>query len=440
MKTEQRTPQAPHEPLPELAEFLDHFQVRFAKPKRSSVVERYVTGLLTEHPNKNCETIAEVVPGTNEQQLNNLLTEMHWDEEDLNRQRVQFMSHLRSEGDGVLIIDDTGFAKKGDHSVGVVPQYTGTLGKVANCQITVNCHYAEPTVAWPVNTRLYLPREEWAQNPERRAQAHVPPEVQFATKPEIALSLLDQAWGWGVPCAAVIADAGYGDNPNFLNGLEARLASYVVGVNKDFSVASSVHAPAQRAEALLEGIPRRQWWSHSWREGTKGKLRARFVALRCWRVDGDGTHHIGWLIGQKSKQGPTLEHKYFWSNFGPQVPPARLIEYAHRRYWVEQYHEEAKGELGWDQFQGRRWDGFHRNAVLVMLSYSFLVWEEWQARQKRTCRGRRRRAFSPSARPPAALLAQRASPGGRLAPNRRQSRNIPEGAHRFLQTATDLTK
>lgn len=426
--------------MPELAEFLGQFQVRFAKPKRSSVVERYVTGLLTEHPNKNCQTMAEVVPDTNEQQLNNLLTEMHWEEEDLNRQRVQFMSHLRTEGDGVLIIDDTGFGKKGDHSVGVAPQYTGTLGKVANCQITVNCHYAEPTVAWPVNTRLYLPKEEWAENKDRRATAHVPPEVKFATKPEIGLALLDQASAWGVPHAAVVTDAGYGDNPNFLNGLETRQARYVAGVDKDFSVATTAHAPTQRAETLLASLPLRQWWSHSWREGTKGKLRARFVAVRCWRVDGDGQRHIGWLLGQKSKQGQTLEHKYFWSNFGPQVPPERFIEYAHRRYWVEQYHEEAKGELGWDQFQGRRWDGFHRNAVLVMLSYSFLVWQEWQERQTQSLRGRRRRAFSPSAGPAAVLLTQPASPGGRLAPNCRRSGDTPEATHRNLQAAADLTK
>lgn len=426
--------------MPELAEFLGQFQVRFAKPKRSSVVERYVTGLLTEHPNKNCETMAQVVPGTNEQQLNNLLTEMHWDEADLNRQRVQFMSHLRTPGDGVLIIDDTGFGKKGDQSVGVARQYTGTLGKVTNCQITVNCHYAEPTLAWPVNTRLYLPKEEWAQNEQRRTKAHVPQELEFATKPEVALALLDQAREWGVPCAAVVTDAGYGDNPNFLNGLEARHLRGVVGVNKDFSVAPSAHAPAQRAEALLAQIPRRQWWSHSWREGTKGKLRARFVVVRAWRVDGDGRHHIGWLIGQKSRQEQTIEHKYFWSNFGPRVPPERLIEYAHRRYWVEQYHEEAKGELGWDQFQGRRWDGFHRNAVLVMLSYSFLVWQEWQERQTRVCRGRRRGAFSPSTRPAATLAPQPASPGGRLAPNRCRSRDAPERAHRFLQSVADLTK
>lgn len=329
--------------MPELAEFLANFQVRFAKPKRRAVLERYVTGLLTEHPHKNCETLAEVVPGTNSQQLNNLLTEMVWDQEDLNRQRVQFMSQLATEGEGILLLDDTGFAKKGDHSVGVARQYSGTLGKTANCQITVNCHYAEPTVAWPVNTRLYLPRQEWADNPQRRREAHVPEAIGFATKPEIGLSLLDQALAWGVPHVGVAADAGYGDNPPFLNGLEARQERYVVGVHKDFSVAPALRGPVQGAEALVAQLPHRAWRSLAWREGTKGKLRARFAALRCWRVDGAGARQIGWLIGQKPGRGQKAERKYFWSNFGPQARLEKMVEYVHRLHWIEQYHEEAKG-------------------------------------------------------------------------------------------------
>ncbi len=256
--------------MPELAEFLAHFQVRFAKPKRSALLERYVTGLLTEHPNKNCQTLAEVVPGTNSQQLNNLLTDLQWDEQDLNRQRVLFMIRLPTQGDGVLLVDDTGFAKQGDHSVGVARQYSGTLGKVANCQITVNCHYAEPTLAWPVNTRLYLPEKEWANNPERRRQAHVPASVAFATKPEIGLMLLDQAIAWEVPHVAVVTDAGYGDNPPFLNGLEARQQRYVVGVRKDFSVATPVRGPTQRAQILLAALAHRQWRSITWRQGSQG--------------------------------------------------------------------------------------------------------------------------------------------------------------------------
>src|SRR5262245_27263490 len=176
MKTTSRVPQAPSGPLPELTQFLEPFHVHFARSEGRHALERYLTGLLTEHPNKNCDTLAQVVPGTSEQSLQGLLTAMAWDQDDLNRQRVQALLALPSEGDAALISDDTGFAKQGKASVGVARQYSGTLGKVGNCQVTVNCHYVERTLAWPVATRLYLGKE-WAADTARRHQAKVPPDV-----------------------------------------------------------------------------------------------------------------------------------------------------------------------------------------------------------------------------------------------------------------------
>ena len=217
MKTT-RIPHAPSTPLPELAEFLAPFRVLFTRSEGPAALERYLTGLLTEHPNKNCDTLAQVVPGTSEQSLQGLLTAMAWDEEDLNRQRVERLLRLGTEGDSVLIVDDTGFAKQGTCSVGVARQYSGTLGKTANCQVAVTCHYAERTLAWPVATRLYL-HESWADDPERLKAARVPEEITFQTKAEIALALLDRAHAYGVRHTCVVADADYGDNPNFLAGL-----------------------------------------------------------------------------------------------------------------------------------------------------------------------------------------------------------------------------
>jgi SRSO17 transposase len=397
MPKRKRVAHVPTEPMPELDEFLSLFQFKFRRLEGRQAAERYLTGLLTEHPNKNCDTLAAVVPGTSEQRLQGLLTDMVWDEADLNRQRVQLMCALPTEGDGVLVFDDTGFAKQGTASVGVARQYSGTLGKVGNCQVTVNCHYAERTLAWPVATRLYLP-ESWAQASERRTKAQVPETIAFQTKVEIALALLDQAKTWGVQHACVVADADYGDNPAFLNGLEARHERLVANVRANFTVATSRRAavPGQRADALLEDVPRWQWQTLRWREGSTGWLPAKFVAVRCWRVDGDGTRHVGWLIGQRSGRGQASDPKSFWSNFPVNTPLARIVEYAHRRAWVEQFHEEAKELLGWDHYQGRLWTGFHRNAALILLSYSFLVWLEWRERQAQVRRGRTRRAFSPS--------------------------------------------
>src|SRR3954454_6098055 len=140
MRSTIRIPQAPTEPLPELAEFLKPFRAHFTRSEGRHALDRYLTGLLTELPNKNCDTIAASIPGTSEQQLQGLLTTTAWNEEDLNGQRVRRLTRLTGEGDGVLIFDDTGFAKQGRCSVGVARQYSGTLGKTGNCQVVVNCH------------------------------------------------------------------------------------------------------------------------------------------------------------------------------------------------------------------------------------------------------------------------------------------------------------
>jgi SRSO17 transposase len=427
---QERVPQAPRTPLPELAEFLAPLRVHFTQGPSAETLRQYLTGLLSEHPNKNCDTLAEIVPETNQQQFHHLLTDMVWDETALNHQRIARMLTMPSEGDGVLIFDDTGFEKQGRHSVGVAHQYTGTAGKLTNCQVTVNCHYAERTLAWPVATRLYLP-QGWAEDAVRRKRAHVPEDLTFQTKAEIALALLDEAKACGVRHACVTGDADYGDNPHFLNGLEERREHYVVAVRANFSVTlgRGYTSPVRRADEVLAAQPLQNWQTIAWSAGAKGWWRAKFLALRCWRVDGAGTCHVGWLIGQRPGRGQTGEWKYFWSDFPTDTPPAVMVEYAHRRHWVEQYHEEAKTELGWDQYQGRRWDGFHRHALTVMLSYSFLVWLEGREREQRKVSGRPRAAFSPASGPPPRAAAGGPSPGERMAALYGHSRIDRTGAH-----------
>jgi SRSO17 transposase len=427
---QERIPQAPRAPLPELAEFLAPLRVQFTQGPSAETLRQYLTGLLSEHPNKNCDTLVEVVPETTEQQFQHLLTDMVWDETALNRQRIAQLQTLASEGDGVLIFDDTGFEKKGRHSVGVARQYTGTVGKVTNCQVTVNCHYAERTVGWPVATRLYLP-QAWAEDSARRTQAHVPEAVTFQTKAEIALALLDEANACGVGHGCVTSDADYGDNPNFLNGLEERGERHVVAVRANCSVTfgRGQTSPVLRADTVLAAQPLQAWHTIGWSAGAKGWWRAKVLALRGWRVDGDGTRHVGWLIGQRPGRGQQGDWKYFWSDFPPTTPLAVMVEYAHRRHWVEQYHEEAKTELGWEQYQGRRWDGFHRHAITVMLAYSFLVWLEARERGHRPGRGRPRAAFSPAPGPPSYAVTGGPSPGERMAALCRHPRIDRLGTH-----------
>jgi SRSO17 transposase len=427
---QERLPQAPRTPLPELAEVLAPLRVHFTQGPSAETLRQYLTGLLSEHPNKNCDTLAEVVPETNEQQFHHLLTAMVWDENSLNRQRIAQMRTLPSEGDGVLIFAETGFEKQGRPSVGVARQYTGTAGKVTNCQVTVNCHYAERTRAWPVATRLYLP-QAWAEDAARRQQAHVPEAVPFQTKAELALALLDEANACGVVHSCVTGDADYGDNPNFLNGLEARQERHVVAVRANFSVTlgRGKDSPVVRADEALAAQPLQNWQTVAWSEGAKGWWRATFLTLRCWRVDGDGTRQVGWLLGQRPGRGQTGDGKDFWSDFPANIPLAVLVEYAHRRHWGEHYQEEAKTELGWDQYQGRRWDGFHRHAITVMLSYSFLVWLEGWEREQREVSGRPRAAFSPSPRPSPRTAARGPSSGERMVAVCGHSRIDRTGSH-----------
>jgi SRSO17 transposase len=226
--------------LPELEEFLASLQAQLCRPEGERALERYLTGLLTEWPNKNCDTMAQAVPGTSEQRLQELLTKMQWDHDDLNRQRVEKLSAETPLGKGALNVDDTGFVKQGTASVGAARQYSGTLGKMGTCQVAGTCCYSDVRARWPVLVRLYLPKQ-WTDDPARWRRARVPEAITCATKPAIALALIDQARQWGVPYRYGVADADDGDHPNFLAGLEARRERYVVAVRRDCEVCLKRH-------------------------------------------------------------------------------------------------------------------------------------------------------------------------------------------------------
>lgn len=389
-------------PLEDLEEFLQLFSSLVRRPESRHAMERYVTGLLTDLRRKTASDIGRAVAGTNAQRLQEFLTRTAWDPQEMDRVRIGHMMSRASVGEGVQVIDDTGFAKKGSHSVGVARQYSGTLGRVDNCQVLVTTHYVDRVFDWPITSRVYLP-QSWVKDRARRAAARVPADVRFRTKGEIALRLIDAGMDAGVRTRAVVADAGYGDQPPFLDGLEDRRLPYVVGVPSiaRFRLAEEVDrhpgdeppppyqgvgrpgkakrledsVPVRDAGSILEGLEQDSWRIVAWRKGTKGVLRKRCARTRVYRAGRRGTHlsSAGWLIGECPMDGHQGETKYYFAWGVDQMSLRDIVELAHSRWIIERFYQDAKGELGLDDYEGRLWSGFHRHVALTMLAHSYLA-------------------------------------------------------------------
>ena len=298
--------------------------------------------------------------------------------------------------DAVLVIDDTALPKKGTHSVGVAAQYASALGKTANCQTLVSLTLARGEVPVMLALRLFLP-ESWTTNRARLQRAGVPAEYcKPRTKPELALAELDRVIAAGVRFGCVLADAGYGMSAPFRQGLTARKLSWAAGIPRHLKAYPADvrmiwpvvrrgrprkrHIPNILSRAAEDLLTTAKWQTISWRTGTKGKLKARFAAVRVRVADGPpqrirdkGQQHLpgdeAWLIGEHRMSG---EKKYYLANL-PTTTDLRTLAATIKARWIcEQAHQQMKEELGLDHFEGRSWQGLHRHALMTMIAYAFL--------------------------------------------------------------------
>ncbi|TWJ32265.1 SRSO17 transposase [Micromonospora sagamiensis] len=340
---------------------------RFRRPEPRRRVRDFVRGLLAPLPRKNCWTIAEHAGDSGPDGMQDLLTRVRWDDAAVRADVRAFVGEHLGDPEAVLVIDETGDLKKGRHTVGVQRQYSGTAGKIENCQLAVHLVYATDTAHAMVDTALYLPKS-WCDDPERRTRAGVPEQVRFATKPQLAARMITAAVTAGLPCRWVAGDEAYGNDPRLAARLRQLRLGYVLAVARSHQVTTGLGV--YRVDALATGLPTIAWQRISAGRGAKGHrwYDWSYTALP-HATDAHGGHH--WLLIRRNRRTGELAFYRCWS---PQpVPLNRLVAVAGRRWKIEEAFQAAKTGLGLDQHQHRRWRSWHRWTTLVILAHAFLA-------------------------------------------------------------------
>jgi SRSO17 transposase len=389
------------------ASYVDGLVSVIGHADRARPLRDYCTGLLMPCERKSVEPMAAVTApertAAQHQSLLHFVGEGRWsDEKVLAKVREIVLPAIERAGPiEAWIIDDTGFPKKGTHSVGVARQYCGQLGKQDNCQVAVSLSIANHHASLPVAYRLYLP-EAWALDAARRKKVGVPDQIDFQTKIEIALDQIRAACAAGLPRGVVLMDAGYGNHSNLRAGITALELCYVAGILSNTTVwapgtgplppmpcvpgrgrpakrlrRDAEHRPIKVKDLALS-LPAKAWRTTTWREGTNAPLKSRFARVRIRIARRDFSRSEPWpeewllIEWPKSEAEPT---KYWLSSLPPDIGLAGLVDLAKLRWRIERDYQELKQETGLDHFEGRGWRGFHHHATLCIAAYGFLISE-----------------------------------------------------------------
>lgn len=340
---------------------------RFRRPEPRRRMRDFVRGLLAPLPRKNCWTIAEHAGDAGPDGMQDLLTRVKWDDAEVRADVREFIGHHLGEAEAVLIIDETGDLKKGRHTVGVQRQYSGTAGKIENCQLAVHLVYATTAGHAMLDAALYLPKS-WCDDPERRAEAGVPEQVRFATKPQLASRMIEAAVSSGLPCRWAAGDEAYGNDPRLAERLRQLRLGYVLAVACSHQVSTGLGV--HRVDVLAADLPATAWQRVSAGRGAKGHRYYdwSFIALPAHHDKHDGHH---WLLIRRNRKNGELAFYRCWST--EPAPLRTLVLVAGRRWKIEESFQAAKTGLGLDQHQNRRWTSWHRWTTLAILAHAFLA-------------------------------------------------------------------
>lgn len=384
-----------------LTGFLTPVVAELGRSERRVAATRYVQGLLLPGQRKSIEPMAERL-GVDPQSLQQFVSASPWSDQAVWKVvRQEIIPHL--EPIAAWVVDETGWLKQGQHSVGVAHQYCGAVGKQANCQVSVELVVSDGWCAAPVGGRLYLP-ESWTNDRARCARAGVPEEIEFATKPMLALQLVGEALADGVARAPVLGDAVYGDNAEFRAGLRALGVEFFLQVDgakhKGWSFEAPTELkrvrhhptaaapPSQTLVQIAAELPAARWQSASWKTARGERGTTRLAWCEVWlqhalRKAGGQLEKL-WLVIDWPA-GAVQPYHYYLAHLHRPPTKARALTLSRSRWHIEQYFQRAKDDLGLDHFEGRSWTGFHHHLVLSALAYLFILTVHARAKKNFWC-------------------------------------------------------